>query len=354
MKSLVTCLWPLAMLYALAAPFSVHADTVRTRIFRIDAPKVAGRDFEVLATGDGRVYFAPASDSALIQKLKALSIGNSPVSLVTDESGEQILSADALRPAEAEAYSDDFDQPQVQAEAYEAMGEARRTDVGSGSMALPKSLVSARALGYEPTILDTVFAAQTLFDSERELKHKSQCYERAQVWTREFEANRGVKSMKVFMFFTERFRHRFTHNVMGSLWTKPYKWWFHVAPFVYVDGQDNVEEYVLDREFLPEAVKMNDWTFEFIGKVRHDDKKIPNPTYGEALCQDASTYRDFSANRDHPRYCVLRKVPMYYFQPLNLDALDCRQGSTPTTCVRTVVSGWQDWELNKAYRNTKR
>jgi hypothetical protein len=121
-----------------------------------------------------------------------------------------------------------------------------------------------------------------------------------------------------------------------------------------VDGQASVEEYVLDREFLPEAVKMNDWTFEFIGKVHHDNKEIPNPTYGEALCQDAATYRDFSANKDHPRYCVLRKVPMYYFQPLNLEALDCQAGSTSTSCVRTVIGNWQDWELKKAYKNTAR
>lgn len=341
----------LAVLFAL--PLAASADTVRTRIFRVDSPATPGMEHEVLATGDGRVYFAASEDPALLGKLKDLAATHSPVILVTDDEGERIVSVEALTADEANSYSDDFDQPQVQAEAFEAMGPVSRTDSRLAARPLPKSLTAARALGYEPTILDSASAAQALFNAERELKHKSQCYERAHVWSREFEINRSVKSMKVFMFFTERFRHRFTRKAWGGLWTRPYKWWFHVAPYVYVDGQEGIQEFVLDREFLPQAVTMNDWTFEFIGKVSHDND-VPYPTYAEALCQDASAYREFSDDRKHPRYCVLRKVPMYYFQPLNLDALDCQKGSTATTCIRTVVSTWQESEVKKAYKNTKR
>jgi hypothetical protein len=342
---------------ALVAPLAAHATAVHTRIFRVESPSAPGMEHEVLATSDGRVYYAPSDNLALLDKLRAAAESKEPLSLITAEDGERIVDAMRLEPAEAAKYADDFDRPQVHAEAIEAMSEFVDSEDRADAVPLPQSLKAARALGYEPTLLSSVQRAQELFASERELKHKSQCYERAHVWSREMERFQGgIKSMKVFMFFTERFRHRYTRKVLGLV-TRPYKWWFHVAPFVYVDtGTGPIQEYVLDREFLPEAVPMNDWTFEFIGKVKHVNKKAPNPTYSEALCQDAATYADYSAysrKRLHPRYCVLRKVPMYYFQPRDLDALDCQPGSTSTTCLRTTVDQWRPSELKWAYKNTK-
>lgn len=335
----------LSCLFASLSP-AAQADVVRTRIFRIEAPSAPGMDREVLSTHDGRVYFVPSGEQTLLQKLQRLSDEHVPARLVLD--GDRVVDGAALSPAEISAYSDDFDRPQVTAEAFEALGPDSFSQSGpSAADDLPRSLVAARVLGYEPTILGSVEDAQSLFRTERELNHHSQCYERAEVWTREFEQARDVKSMKVFMFFTQRFRNRFTHNVLFV--ARPYKWWFHVAPFVYVGNQ----EYVLDREFVDQAVPMDEWTFQFIGKVEHDNHEIPNPTRAEAACLDGASYSQYANDPNPARYCVLRKVPMYYFQPVDVEGLDCQAGGAGS-CLRTVVSNWRDSELKRAYKDTKK
>ena len=165
------------------------------------------------------------------------------------------------------------------------------------------------------------------------------------MWTREFQQARGVQSMKAFMFFTWRLRNRYTHNLLFV--TRPYKWWFHVAPFTYVGNR----EFVLDREFLPQAVPLEDWTFQFIGKVDHDNKDVPNPTRSEAACLDATGSTPVFAGCRSGALLRVRKVPMFYFQPLDVEALDCKSGAG-TACSRTVVSGWRDSELQRAYKDT--
>jgi hypothetical protein len=335
----------LLLLTTLLTAASAHADALRTRIFRIEAPSAAGREYQVLSTRDGRVYFVTPQDRALLAKLATLKAGGTPASLLLD--GDRVVDAQPLSGDEAAAYNDDFDQPRVANDALEALGPDSYSETGDGQSAqLPQSLTAARAVGYEPTILGSVADARSLFLTERELNHHSQCYERAEVWTREFQQARGVYSMKVFMFFTSRFRNRYTHNVLFL--TRPYKWWFHVAPFVYVGNQ----EYVLDREFINQAVPMDEWTFQFIGKVEHDNEDVPNPSRGEAACLDAVSYAQYSQDPNPARYCVLRKVPMYYFQPLDVEALDCQGGASQTSCQRTVVSSWRDSELKRAYKDT--
>lgn len=327
---------------------AAQADVVQTRIFRIEAPASVGQETQILSTNDGRVYFVPQTEGALLGKLKDLNAQGVPARLVLD--GDRVIDAQPLSGAEAIEYSDSFDQPRVVQEAndaFEAVSPEQQDSSGAGSaLKMPASFVAARAQGYEPTILNQLADVQSLFRTERELNHHSQCYERAEIWTREFQQARGISSMKVFMFFTERFRQRYTHNILFV--TRPYKWWFHVAPFVYLGNQ----EYVLDREFLNQAVPMDDWTFKFIGQVDHDNKNVSNPSRGEAACLDAGAYTQYSADANPARYCVLRKVPMYYFQPVDVQASDCQAGSTSTSCNRTVVAHWRDSELKRAYKDT--
>lgn len=375
----------LACFLGATAP-SARAETVSTRVFRVEEPARAGGEYQVLSTHDGRVYFVAPGDRELVAGLRALATRAMPARLVLD--GDRVIAFKTLAGADASGYSDAFDRPETATEAAQALGSgqaplASKSDDGFAGASLserndsdgsvdapaPASLLAARAQGYQPTILGSMADAQSLFRSERELKHKSQCYERAHVWAREFQQSRGVQSMKVFIFFTKAFRERYTSRVV--FWDRPYKWWFHVAPFVYVrDAQAQAErEVVLDREFLPQAVPMDDWTFQFIGKVRHDNRSVANPTREQARCLDATHYNQYWRNPAEPSYCVLRKVPMHYFQPLDVEALDCRpesenannrpnaflpDGRPKYPCIHAQLNGWRSGDLEQAYKHTKR
>ena len=74
-------------------------------------------------------------------------------------------------------------------------------------------------------------------------------------------------------------------------------------------------------------------------------------------------------NPNEPRYCVLRKVPMYYFQPLDVEALDCRpeaenannrpnrflpNGLPQYPCFKGMMNTWRASDLQRALKNTKR
>ncbi|MGK5084708.1 protein-glutamine glutaminase family protein [Bdellovibrionota bacterium FG-1] len=326
-------------LTAIASP-AVQASVVKTRVFRVEAPQAANGLYEVLSTGDGRVYFIAPEDRALVEQVRASVQSRRPVQLVLDSVDEErVIAVNPLSGPEGRHYSDTFDDARVVDEARDSLDSRDSLD---GTTSLPRANTARDCTGqtenYTPTVLSSMNEAQELFRSERELKHHSQCYERAHVWAREFEQFHGVKSMKVFMFFTSLLRHRFTSHFL--FWDKPYKWWFHVAPFVYVGS----EQVVLDREFLGNAVPMEDWTFEFIGKVHHDNHKIPNPSRGEAHCQDAIHSSEFSQDPNPSRYCVLRKVPMYDFQPLDVEARDNGQ---------SIMSNWRFSDLKRAYDDTK-
>lgn len=57
----------------------------------------------------------------------------------------------------------------------------------------------------------------------------------------------------------------------------------------------------------------------------------------DAPCKTVDRYADYKENEEQA-YCYLRKVPMYYFQPLNVEAMD-----------RSIfVSGWVNWEVELA------
>ncbi len=146
---------------------------------------------------------------------------------------------------------------------------------------------------YRASDLGVYQDAQNVFAGlHRSFKRRSQCYQRAHVWAFQMDQLANIKSMKVFLFFTERYIR--TYN---------YKWWFHVAPFVYAGGV----EYVMDRSYTPKPIPMQNWTNEFIKN--------------KAVCPVIRNYTDYSRN-EYAQYCYLAKVPMYYYNPVDLQRLE--------------------------------
>jgi hypothetical protein len=102
--------------------------------------------------------------------------------------------------------------------------------------------------------------------------------------------------MKVFMFFTAKYIREYH-----------YQWWFHVSPFTYVKANDEVSERVLDYYFMKEPVSMRTWSDHFIAP--------------KTECPTVNHYSEYDQHQ-YDSYCYLMKVPMYYWQPQDLEKLE--------------------------------
>lgn len=164
---------------------------------------------------------------------------------------------------------------------------------------------------FVPTDVGTYEEANRLFSKlELGFRSRSQCYQRAMLWSHALATQNSVNNMKVFVFFTKKYIREYN-----------YDWWFHVAPYVIAGGV----EYVMDRTFTPKPMQMREWTDRFI--------------HSREECLAVERYSDYFDNQE-ARHCYLRKVPMYYYQPLNVKAMD--EGVFDTT--------FSAWELDHAAR----
>lgn len=73
---------------------------------------------------------------------------------------------------------------------------------------------------YEPTILSGQDEANKIFKKlNGRYRRRSECYNRAHVWSYESLSRFSLKSMKVFLFFTRKYIREYDFG-----------WWFHVSP----------------------------------------------------------------------------------------------------------------------------
>lgn len=142
--------------------------------------------------------------------------------------------------------------------------------------------------------LEPLLEPETLFSNLRSkgLRRGSQCFHRAYAWAYDLWRYEGVPTHKVFLFFTPKYLRQYG-----------YKWWFHVSPYVIVDG----DEVVLDATFTSGPMKMQEWTNVFLG---------PDP-----YCPTVTDYRGWDEHH-RDKFCYLRKVPMHYYHPDRIEAAD--------------------------------
>lgn len=375
---------------------------VATRIFRVEQPASEGAPYTVLSTADGRVYTVNPAHEQLIQSLLELSIDDSaraPVQLTL--LGDEIIAVLPLSARDAALYKDPVSEVPSAKIAAEVDGTASApimeepvaqpavepvavfeevapstpvpptalapipapvpipapAPVHTTASSLPAPIVEfMRKQNYQPTILGSVAEAQRLFDEERNLSHDSQCHERAMVWSYDMFRNRQVKSMKVMMFYTQRFRTEFKHKSKGLFGssTSIYKWWYHTAPAVYVKTDIGIVPYVLDREFLDRAVRLNEWSYHFLVTeiVGNDNSNIPYSnvssrklTDREAQCQVIGNFREYAVPRLQDQltnyWCQVRIFPMYYMQPGNVAMMDCDESKDADYTRGLTGYGWR-------------
>ncbi len=149
---------------------------------------------------------------------------------------------------------------------------------------------------YEPSVIEPQKATEIFSTMSRRTRSRSQCYNRALIWGYDAQNAHQLKSMKVFMFFTAKYIREFR-----------YRWWFHAAPYTLVQTATGPEERVLDRQFMRGPVDMKTWSDYFI--------------YPKKPCPTVERYKDYS-ERQYDQYCYFIKVPMYYWQPRDIEARD--------------------------------
>jgi hypothetical protein len=148
-------------------------------------------------------------------------------------------------------------------------------------------------LEYNPTIFNSFESLKDAFlTMRRDSRRKSQCYDRAYVCGHDLWETQAINSMKLFLFFTNKYIREYR-----------YKWWFHVSPLSYVVEQ----EYVIDRLFTKGPLVPQTWTNIFMRN--------------RAVCKSVGNYFDYFKD-DPNEYCFLIRSTMFYLGPNSLKRRD--------------------------------
>jgi len=148
-------------------------------------------------------------------------------------------------------------------------------------------------------------------------RRRSQCYNRAHMWSYELSKKFQLNMGKIWLFFSSKYIREYK-----------YKWWFHVAP--YLDLKEKNSSYVMDRSFTKQPTKVSEWTNIFM--------------YNNATCKEVEYYSDYR-NNQNSAYCFVIKSSMYYWQPFNIEGLE--EGSPEKVHFDLE-------EVERAYQNAAR
>lgn len=150
---------------------------------------------------------------------------------------------------------------------------------------------------YVPTVLPSnEIAIDTFNKGRKDSKRVSQCFNRAHIWSFEWDNKYQIQTSKVWLFFTRKYIRRYR-----------FEWWFHVAPTVLVKTPEGVKERVMDIKYLKGPATIKQWTDVFI-RDRSD-------------CPIISKYSDYS---HHPEssLCYVQRSSPFYYQPVDLEKLE--------------------------------
>lgn len=172
----------------------------------------------------------------------------------------------------------------------------------------------APMMSFEPTVMESEEAAVKLMKTMRKpnpFQFNIQCYNIAHVRAYEAWKNHGIKSQKMFLFFTKSYIRKYRFN-----------WWFHVTPMVLVSG----EQRVLDREWSKTPLAPKAWTDKFVKSKK--------------ACPVITKYSSYEQNQEI-NDCYVYPAPMYYWQPIHLIELEES---------RQEMGAFSMSEVNTAYR----
>ena len=267
----------IVFLFALSA----HAERLTTRVYSVDYSKNAKQP-HLIQFENGRVGFLSTNDKSSAFSLEESKKRGEWLDVELDKNGNFLGAGVIPSPKNSE-----FQDPEPVPE----------------------------PVSYEPTNLGSSQEATTIFRRmNRRHQRDSQCYNRAHVWAYEEWKRTGLKSMKLFMFFTRSYIRKYR-----------YKWWFHVTPLTYVNGV----AMTMDRTFMRGPVQIKTWTDNFI--------------YSKRNCPIVYKYSDYRNNQES-EHCYLHPATMYYWQPRDLENNE-RTGFEKTSFIKREV----DWAYYEAF-----
>jgi hypothetical protein len=172
----------------------------------------------------------------------------------------------------------------------------------------------AESMSYDPSIVTSSEASAAFGNMRRNYQNNSQCYNRAHIWTYEEFQKTGMKTGKLFLFFTSKYIRNYR-----------YKWWFHVTPFAYVGGLSQSNWRTMDRRYTKGLLSTKTWTNVFM--------------LNDALCPVAEKYSDYRQHQQEED-CYLIPRSMYFWQPYDI------QREENTGYIKTQ---YYNSEVNHAY-----
>ena len=259
---------------------SAYAERLTTRVHSIDYARESGRPHLIMFE-NGRVGFLLSSDKSSALSLEEGRKRGEWLDVELDEKGNFLGAGVIAPPVEI----------------------------------LQESVPQKTFTEYEPTNLGNMEEAKTIFlRQNRRHQQDSQCYNRAHVWTYEEFKRSGLRSVKLFMFFTRSYIRQYR-----------YKWWFHVTPLTYVNGV----AMTMDRTFMTGPAPVKTWTDKFI--------------YSKRSCPIISKYSQYRDNQE-VEHCYLHPSSMYFWQPRDLEKLE-NTGFQKTEYIQSEVN----WAYREAF-----
>lgn len=162
---------------------------------------------------------------------------------------------------------------------------------------------------FAPTVVSGGQLQEIFARMNENIRRRSECSDRAHVWSYDEFKQSGVQSEKVFLFLTDTYIRK-----------NRYKWWFHVAPLYTVNGGAKM---VMDKQFLDRPVTAAEWKNLLVFSKRE--------------CVMDFAFNAYNAGADQSQDCYMKFVPMYYHFPAEIGAME--NGTSRTMFNESEVSG---------------
>ncbi|MFT6632433.1 MAG: hypothetical protein ACJAS4_002396 [Bacteriovoracaceae bacterium] len=275
---------------------------IKTRVLHIDAPEIMGETYDVLVAKNKTILKVDPANSTLIKKLYEAEEFNSVVDLEIEN--DQLISLEIIE------------------------GGDKLLDFYPSEELHPMT-------NYTPSNVDSYEQAVKMFGYlKKRTKWFTQCFNRALVWSKQMYDRDNVKSMKILIYYTKKYRR----EIDG-------KWWFHIAPMIDINGQN----FVMDREFTNKPITDTQWEKIFTKKME------AKGVFGYR-CKVIKNIKEYYNNYNQQNeYCNIQVTSMYYWEPNDMSKLD-KTGVQQTkfenwklkSAAKEVFFGWR-----KVYREIK-
>ncbi|MFT6630326.1 MAG: hypothetical protein ACJAS4_000262 [Bacteriovoracaceae bacterium] len=295
MKGLITA----AALYLLANTASAYT----LGIVDIDEP-ITSTDSYVAYGSDGRMYEISQDNLEVVELAKEAMASRYEVEVEFSNSSE----AEDILELRNTITKISLTTNEVDEAVQEAIDALNKEVHFNGNASLLNSYVT--------DVSSQAQANQLFLTQRRDTKTKSQCFNRAHVWSWELNkksiGGRSIQTGKIWIYFTKKYIRDYK-----------YKWWFHISPYITVNG----ELRVMDRSYLSQPSSEKTWTDKFISSKQN--------------CPEIYKYSDY-ANNQFSSHCYVMKSSVFYWQPWQLENIENRNQGR---------SEWSPSELKAAYRN---